>query len=176
MQRHHLCEVRRSSIHGWGVFATTFIKAGTRIIEYKGERISRDEADRRYARKLEQTTHTFLFIIDERTVLDGGRCGNLARYINHACEPNCESIQEANGCVFIEALTDIEPGTELTMDYHLQVADGDPETWRRDYPCRCGAATCRGTLVGPRPPAAVAPPPAKPFTPPKERFHGRYRP
>ncbi len=159
MQRHHLCELRRSTIHGWGVFALQRIEAGTRIIEYKGERISRAEADRRYARKLEQTTHTFLFIIDEQTVLDGGRFGNLARYINHACEPNCESVQEANGRVFIQALTAISPGAELTMDYHLQVADGDPETWRRDYPCRCGAAACRGTLVGvaPRSPAGAAP-------------------
>jgi SET domain-containing protein len=148
MQRHHLCELRRSSIHGWGVFATTFIKARTRIIEYRGERISREEADRRYARKLERTTHTFLFILDEHTVLDGGRFGNLARYINHSCEPNCESLQEASGRVFIEAITDIPPGVELTMDYHLQVADGDPETWRRDYPCFCGAPRCRGTLVG----------------------------
>ncbi|OYT70242.1 MAG: SET domain-containing protein-lysine N-methyltransferase [Chloracidobacterium sp. CP2_5A] len=155
MQRHHLCELRRSAIHGWGVFALQPIEAGTRIIEYKGERISRAEADRRYARKLEQTTHTFLFIIDEHTVLDGGRGGNLARYINHACEPNCESVQEANGRVFIQSITDIPPGAELVMDYHLQVADGDPETWRRDYPCRCGAQGCRGTLVGPAPlPAA----------------------
>ncbi|WP_058865984.1 SET domain-containing protein [Chloracidobacterium thermophilum] len=155
MQRHHLCELRRSPIHGWGVFATTFIKARTRIIEYRGERISREEADRRYARKLEQTTHTFLFILDEYTVLDGGRFGNLARYINHSCEPNCESIQESSGRVFIEAIADIPPGTELTMDYHLQVADGDPETWRRDYPCACGAPRCRGTLVGPIPHSTV---------------------
>ncbi|MGQ9896561.1 MAG: SET domain-containing protein [Acidobacteriota bacterium] len=150
MQRHHLCELRRSSIHGWGVFATQLIKTRTRIIEYRGERISREEADRRYARKLEQTTHTFLFILDENTVLDGGRCGNLARYINHSCEPNCESIQEASGRVFIEAITDIPAGVELTMDYHLQVADGDPESWRRDYPCYCGARRCRGTLVSRR--------------------------
>ncbi|MFQ3582179.1 MAG: SET domain-containing protein-lysine N-methyltransferase [Chloracidobacterium sp.] len=147
MQRHHLCEVRRSVIHGWGVFALTRIPARARIIEYKGERISREEADRRYARKLAQTTHTFLFTIDEHTLLDGGRFGNLARYINHACEPNCESVQEADGRIFIEAITDIQPGAELTMDYHLQVADGDLETWRRDYPCRCGSPRCRGTLV-----------------------------
>jgi SET domain-containing protein len=147
MQRHHLCELRRSPIHGWGVFATTFIKAGTRIIEYRGERISREEANRRYARKLTQTTHTFLFILDEHTVLDGGRFGNLARYINHSCEPNCESLQDSRGRVFIEAIADIPPGVELTMDYHLQVADGNPDTWRRDYPCYCGTPSCRRTLV-----------------------------
>ena len=95
-------EVRDSPLHGLGVFATRRIKKGTRVLEYLGERVSHFEADRRYDDKNENDNHTFLFIVDERTVIDAGVDGNDARFVNHACEPNCESVIE-NRRVFIEA-------------------------------------------------------------------------
>src|SRR5450756_2053978 len=89
-----LVEVRRSKVHGLGIFATGRIKKGTRLIEYIGERVSHDEADRRYDEKDENDSHTFLFIVDSKTVIDAGVDGNDARFFNHSCDPNCESVVE----------------------------------------------------------------------------------
>ncbi|HUI59594.1 MAG TPA: SET domain-containing protein-lysine N-methyltransferase [Steroidobacteraceae bacterium] len=143
-----LFEVRRSSVHGLGVFATRAIAKGTRIIEYLGERVSHAEADRRYETKDENDSHTFLFIVDSRTVIDAGVDGNDARYINHSCDPNCESVVEGRR-VYIEAIRTIEPGTELTYDYQIQREDDDPPNIDEVFACRCGFAQCRGTMLWP---------------------------
>ena len=94
--------MRDSRVHGLGVFAPRRIRKGTRVIEYLGERISHNEADRRYDDKDANDNHTFLFIVDARTVIDAGVDGNDARFVNHSCDPNCESVIE-NRRVFIEA-------------------------------------------------------------------------
>src|SRR5262249_58589278 len=112
-------EVRAWAVRGLGVCAAQRIRGGTRIIEYVGERVSHTEADRRYEDKDADDAHTFLFIVDARTVIDAGVGGNEARFVNHACEPNCESVIE-NRRVFIEAVRTIEPGEELTYDYQIQ--------------------------------------------------------
>jgi SET domain-containing protein len=117
--------VRRSKIHGRGVFAARRIRKGTRIIEYIGERVSHAEADRRYEDRPEDDNHTFLFIVDARTVIDAGVGGNAARYINHACAPNCETVIE-KGRVFIQALRTIQPSEELSYDYQIKREPGDP--------------------------------------------------
>lgn len=146
--------VRRSKIHGTGVFATCHIPKGARIIEYLGERVSHAEADRRYAAKADDDNHTFLFTIDARTVIDAGVGGNDARYINHSCEPNCETVVEERR-IFIEALEDIAPGEELAYDYMIERDADDPPGIEVVFGCRCGAADCRGTMLLPpaRPPA-----------------------
>ena len=118
-------EVRDSPLHGRGVFAIVRIAKGTRIIEYLGERVSHAEADRRYSRKQPTDNHTFLFVVDARTVIDAGVDGNAARFVNHACDPNCESVIEERR-VFIEAVRTIEPGEELTYDYQIQREADDP--------------------------------------------------
>src|SRR5690242_8455488 len=87
-------EVRNSNVHGRGVFATRKIAKGERIIEYLGERVSHEEADRRYESKEANDSHTFLFIVDSKTVIDAGTDGNDARFFNHSCDPNCESTVE----------------------------------------------------------------------------------
>jgi len=138
--------VRRSSIQGRGGFAWKWIPAGTRIIEYKGERISTDEADERYDDESMKRHHTFLFAVDDDTVIDAGVRGNAARYINHSCDPNCEAV-DYNGRIFIEALRDIEPGEELNYDYAYEMDEPDSPWLRRQYPCYCGADTCRGTIL-----------------------------
>src|SRR6267154_803440 len=141
-------EVRDSEVHGKGVFAARQIKKGERIIEYIGERVSHDEADRRYEEKDENDSHTFLFIVDSKTVIDAGTDGNEARFFNHSCDPNCESTVEKRR-VYIEALRDIEAGAELTYDYQIQREDDDPDNIDDVFACRCGFAKCRGTMLWP---------------------------
>lgn len=144
-------EVRQSPIHGFGVFALRKIRKGTRIIEYLGERISNEEADSRYDDDAMEQTHTFLFTVDDDTVIDATREGNDARYINHSCEPNCESICE-RGRIFIHAIRTIQPGEELSYDYRLERGGEYRPEWEARYACRCGARHCRGTLLAPPPP------------------------
>jgi len=149
-------EVRDSPLHGLGVFARQRIRKGTRIIEYRGERVSHTEADRRYEHKDAGDAHTFLFIVDARTVIDAGVDGNEARFINHGCEPNCESVIEGRR-VFIDAVRAIEPGEELTYDYQIQREPDDPPDVDTIFACRCGSARCRGSMLWPpRRPAARA--------------------
>jgi hypothetical protein len=143
-----LYRVRQSKIHGRGVFAARRIRKGTRIIEYVGERVSHEEADRRYEDRPVEDNHTFLFIVDKRTVIDAGVGGNAARYINHACDPNCETVIEDRR-VFIEAARTIQPGEELAYDYQIQREPGDPPEIDEIFACRCGAPNCRGTMLLP---------------------------
>lgn len=143
-----LFEVRSSRIHGTGVFALQPIRKGRRIVEYTGDRVSHREADARYQDKDEADNHTFLFIVDRRTVIDAGVNGNDARFINHSCAPNCETAIE-NRRVYIYALRDIVPGEELAYDYQIQREEGDPPNIEEIFGCRCGAAKCRGTMLAP---------------------------
>lgn len=139
--------VRKSPIHGRGVFALTPIPKGTRIIEYKGRLITDKEADRRYGRIHENSSHTMLFSVDGGLVIDATRRGNSARWINHSCAPNCE-IEEEGHRVFIEARRDIRPGEELAYDYNLQIGERHTKQAKIEHTCSCGARRCRGTLLG----------------------------
>ena len=112
--------VRRSGVHGKGVFAVEPIKAGERVVEYKGERISWKEALRRHPHDPNEPNHTFYFALEEGGVIDGKIDGNSARWINHSCAPNCEA-EEIKGRVFIHALRDIGPEEELFYDYGLVI-------------------------------------------------------
>jgi uncharacterized protein len=141
-------QVRRSKVHGNGAFATRDIKKGERIDEYLGERISHNAADLRYEDHDENDNHTFLFIVDKRTVIDAGVGGNDARFINHKCDPNCESTIE-KGRVFIEALKLIAKGEELGYDYQIGRETTDPPNVDEIYACRCGSPKCRGTMLWP---------------------------
>lgn len=141
-----LVEARNSPIHGKGVYALVPIKKGTRVIEYLGDRISHAEADRRYENKGEDDGHTFLFIASNRTVIDAGVGGNDARFINHHCNPNCETVIE-NSRVFIDAIRNIKPGEELGYDYQLTWESTDEPEELALYECRCGAKRCRGTML-----------------------------
>ena len=137
--------VRGSKIHGKGVFATTFIPKGTRIIEYKGKRISEDAADDKYGN--DEGTHTFLFLLDDKVVIDANYKGNSARWINHSCDPNCDATEE-EGRVFIDARRNIKPGEELGYDYKLIVDERYTPALKRMYACGCGTKACRGTILG----------------------------
>ncbi len=141
-----MVEARNSRIHGRGVYALVPIKKGARIIEYLGDRISHGEADRRYEQKGEDDGHTFLFIASSRTVIDAGVNGNDARFINHSCAPNCETVIE-NSRVYIDAVRNIRPGEELGYDYQLTWESTDDPAELALYECRCGAKKCRGTML-----------------------------
>jgi SET domain-containing protein len=166
--------VRRSPLHGMGVFAVRRINKGTRVTEYLGERISHAEADARYENKHASDNHTFLFIVDRRTVIDAGVDGNEARFINHGCDPNCESVIE-QARVFIETLRTIQPGEELTYDYQIQREADDPPDVDEVFACHCGAAQCRGSMLWPARRKLTAKPGRKSPARPKGKSRARRR-
>jgi uncharacterized protein len=137
--------VRNSGIHGKGVFATKFIRKRTRIIEYKGIRISEAAADEKYGD--DQSPHTFLFLLENQIVIDANYNGNSARWINHSCHPNCETTEE-KGRLFIDSIRDIQRGQELTYDYNLIVDERRTRALKRLYACGCGTRKCRKTIFG----------------------------
>jgi len=141
-------EIRSSPIQGRGAFATRRIRKGTRLIEYVGERISHAEADRRYDDDTMKRHHTFLFTLNNRTVIDAAVDGNEARFINHSCSPNCEAVIDG-GHIYIEAIKTIQPGAELVYDYQYERAADADESDEARYPCRCGSPECRGTILAP---------------------------
>ena len=141
-------EIRRSSIQGRGAFATRLIRRGQRVIEYTGERIDNDEADRRYDDEKMGRHHTFLFIVDDKTVVDAAVGGNDARFINHSCDPNLEAVVEGKR-IFIYALRTIRPGEELAYDYQYERFATHTKEDEEFYACRCGAPNCRGTILVP---------------------------
>jgi hypothetical protein len=120
-------EKRRSGIAGWGVFATQSIPKNTRIIDYAGEKITSRESERRERRYLARG-RVWCFKLSERYVRDAAVGGNLARYINHACRPNCYT-QIIGDTIWIRAARTIRKGEELTYDYST---DGEAS-----IPCRC---------------------------------------
>ena len=141
-----LFEVRSSPVHGLGGFALRRIPSGTRIAEYVGERLTDDEVDARYANREGDLGHTFLFRIDDNAYVDASLQGNESRFINHSCDPNCES-DVVDGHVYITAIRDIAPGEELTYDYALEGEDESAPDGKDPYACRCGSPQCRGTML-----------------------------
>lgn len=140
------CEVRGSEIHGRGVYATTFIPKETKIIEYVGELVDKDESGRRgisqHAKSLKTgDAAVYIFTLSRRFDIDGNVPWNTARLINHSCSPNCEAWIEGRK-IFIHSLTDINAGDELTFDYGFDV------DCYEDHPCLCGKDGCIGYIVG----------------------------
>ena len=142
-------QVGRSGVHGKGVFARRPLTAGEVVVEYTGERISWPEAIQRHPHDPDDPDHTFYFHIDDGRVIDAKVGGNAARWINHACSPNCEA-DEVDGRVFIKALVDITPGAELFYDYGLVMDARYTAKLKRQFACHCGTVGCRGTLLAPK--------------------------
>lgn len=140
-----LCEVRGSAIHGRGVYATRAIKKEEKIIEYVGQLIDKEESERRANAQAEKAAQhgdaaVYIFTVDDDYDLDGNLPWNVARLINHSCEPNCEAWIDKHR-IFIHALRDIKLGEELSFDYGFDI-----ETWE-EHPCRCGKKSCVGHIV-----------------------------
>lgn len=111
-----MIERRKSRIHGWGVYATQVIPKNKRIVHYAGKKISNRESlkrERRYIRR----GHIWCFKLTNRSVIDAGVGGNIARFINHSCRPNCY-VDIRKGVIWIRASKTIARGQELTYDYN----------------------------------------------------------
>ncbi|KAG8737652.1 histone methyltransferase set1 [Ceratobasidium sp. 414] len=133
----------RSPIHDWGLYAAEAIPSGDMVIEYVGEVIRQQVADKR-EKYYEKTGigSSYLFRVDDDSVVDATKKGNLGRLINHCCTPNCTAkIITINGekKIVIYAKTNIDVGDEITYDYHFPLED-------QKIPCLCGSAKCRGFL------------------------------
>ena len=142
-------QVRRSGVHGKGVFALQDLAEGETLIEYVGEVISWDEAQDRHPHDPQDPNHTFYFHVNEDRVIDALFGGNSSRWINHSCKPNCEADEE-NDRIFIKALRNIKAGEELNYDYGLIIDEPYTKKLKAEYPCWCGAKNCRGTLLSPK--------------------------
>jgi hypothetical protein len=129
--------VRSSSIHAAGCFTLRPVKKGTRVCEYDGQRMSKSVADARY----EGRPVTYLFHCGRNTVIDGF---GMAMFLNHSCNPNCETEQDADGRIFISTICNIAAGEELTYEYNLHDSD------EAEAPCFCAAPNCRATMFSPR--------------------------
>ena len=142
-------QVRRSGVHGKGVFALQDLAEGETLIEYVGEVISWEEAQDRHPHDPNDPNHTFYFHVNEDKVIDALHGGNSSRWINHSCDPNCEADEE-NDHIFIKALRNIQAGEELNYDYGLIIDEPYTPELLAEYPCWCGAKNCRGTLLSPK--------------------------
>jgi SET domain-containing protein len=142
-------ELRRSKIQGTGAFAIRDIRKGTRIIEYLGQRISWRTADKRYDDERMGRHHTFLFTVDDKTVIDAAVNGNDARFLNHSCDGNCEAISDRKR-IFIEARRSIKAGDELLYDYQYERDEDHTPEDEKFYACRCGSPKCRGSILAPK--------------------------
>jgi SET domain-containing protein len=143
--------VRNSVIHGRGVFAARTIRKGATILEYRGDHTTWDIASRRCDSDPDNPHHTFIFELSDGNVIDAGRHGNAARWINHSCDPNCNTYEDDHGRVFVEARRTIGAGEELTYDYRLSLAGRIGRKTREAYTCRCGTRRCRGSMLVPAP-------------------------
>lgn len=128
--------VKQSKIQGLGAFAGRDYKKDEDVGEYTGEHITSEEADERY----HDAEHFYIFQLESGTCIDPiADPNNLLKYLNHSCDPNCES-EERDGKIYLVALRDIEEGEELTFDYCVVAEDGE------ELPCNCGTANCTGTM------------------------------
>ncbi len=146
IQNRDFIRVGKSRIHGQGVFAKRKIPKGTRIIEYLGDRVPL--TDLLLDLNEGKEPNFYAFGLDSSTFIDGTKNGNEARFINHSCQPNCESYI-FDQKVYIYAMRDIRRFEELTFDYQL----GNPFKKIKNakivnlYKCNCGAPECRGTMI-----------------------------
>jgi uncharacterized protein len=140
--------VRQSRVHGRGVFAVRKIRKGEYLLDYEGRRISTAQADRLYPDDENRPAHTFLFLLEDGTVIDANVGGNSARWFNHSCDPNCETEEDEDGRVRVSAIRDIKPGEEMFYDYNLVLDEPMTPYLRQRYRCLCGSAKCRGVLFG----------------------------
>ncbi|MFP4282675.1 MAG: SET domain-containing protein [Opitutales bacterium] len=139
------CEIRHSPIHGRGMFTRRSVRKGTKLIQYRGELIDKDESNRRGLELFEKAKRTggasvYIFDLNETHDLDGNKEWNPARLINHSCEPNAEMVDE-DGELFLYSLRPLRKGEEIAFDYGYDIAHF------LEHPCRCGTPSCVGYIV-----------------------------
>lgn len=133
----------KSAIHDWGLFTMEKIEASDVVIEYIGEVVRHRIAEHREKRyEKEKIGSSYLFRVDNDTIVDATKKGNLARFINHCCDPNCIAkviTVDGQKKIVIYAKRDIHVGEEITYDYLFPKEE-------LKIPCHCGAVKCRGFL------------------------------
>tara|TARA_B110000014_G_C19713005_1_gene372874 strand:+ start:80 stop:571 length:492 start_codon:yes stop_codon:yes gene_type:complete len=140
--------VKKSRIHGTGVFSTKSIPKGTKIIEYIGEKVTRSEGDRRSEKRIKKYLNSnkvgsvYIFELNSKYDIDGSFLYNKARYINHSCNPNCE-VDIIDNKIWISSIKNIKRGEELNYDYGYEF---DKEDYK-DHPCKCGSKNCIGYII-----------------------------
>ena len=141
-------KVRRSKVHGHGVFSTKNISKNTKIIQYIGEKITRSEGNKRSEKRIKKylnsrkTGSVYIFQLNNRYDIDGSPKYNKARYINHSCDPNCE-VDIVNDEIWISSIKKINKGEELSYDYGYSFDKDD----YKDHPCECGSKKCIGYII-----------------------------
>ncbi|MDL9999487.1 SET domain-containing protein [Variovorax sp. J22P240] len=138
--------VAPSGVHGLGAFATRDLPAFALLGLYNGRRYSQQEI----AAKAWDDQLTYLFALSNQETIDGAKGGNGTRHLNHACDPNCEAVEEYDDAgrlvLKFQTIVPVEAGDELFIDYCLTADDGSAAS---NYPCHCRCANCRGTMLAP---------------------------
>lgn len=141
-------KVKKSKVHGTGVFASDNIKKNTKIIQYIGEKISKSEGDKRSEKRLKRylgsknTGSVYIFELNKRYDIDGAKSYNKARFINHSCNPNCE-VDILKGEIWISSIKNIKKGDELSYDYGFEFDKDD----YIDHVCKCNSKNCIGYII-----------------------------
>ena len=141
-------KVKKSPIHGTGVFATKNIPKNTNIIEYIGEKVTKSEGDRRSSQRIKKYINSpfngsvYIFELNKKYDIDGFVSYNKAKYINHSCNPNCE-VDIIKDQIWISSIKNIKKGTELSYDYGYSFDLDD----FRDHVCKCGSKNCIGFII-----------------------------
>jgi len=136
-------KVKKSKVHGTGVFATSNIKKNSKIIQYIGDKVTKKEGDRRSTERIKKYLNkknegsVYIFELNKKYDIDGSPLYNKARYINHSCNPNCE-VDIIKNEIWISSIKKIKIGDELSYDYGYPF---DPEDFK-DHQCKCGAKKC----------------------------------
>lgn len=139
--------VKNSKIHGKGIFAKKNISKGNSIIEYVGKKITKKESDKIFQENLKKAEkdktigEVYLFELNDKFDIDGNTSENIAKYINHSCEPNCETEIVDDKEIWITAKKDIIKGEELSFNYGFGLEEHE------DYPCKCGTKSCIGFIL-----------------------------
>jgi len=150
--KHPYVEVKNSGIHRNGVFAIKDIPKGTKVMEYTGIKVSKEESE-----MIQGQTHgmhmkdpknhagTYIFELDDKWDLDGDIPNNDAKFINHSCDPNCET-EIVGEKIVIESIKDIKKDEEITYNYGFEIDEKKPHLFK-EHPCRCGSLNCAGYIL-----------------------------
>jgi|TARA_B000000557_G_scaffold232778_1_gene206908 SET domain-containing protein len=134
-----LYKIKNSKIDNKGLYASQSIKNRTKIVEYKGKIITKKQVEDNP--KFDNGKAIYLFDLNKKYDLDGDFKFNIARLINHSCDPNCE-VYGSGLKVWVYAIKDIKKGEELTYDYGFSFDENF-----KDFPCRCGSKKCVGYII-----------------------------
>ncbi len=140
--------LKRSKVHGHGIFATMDIQKNKKIIQYIGEKVTKSEGNKRSEKRIKKflnskkTGSVYIFELNKKYDIDGSPLYNKARYINHSCQPNCE-VDVINGEIWISSIKKIRKGEELSYDYGYSFDKDD----YKDHLCKCSSKICIGYII-----------------------------